>query len=206
MPEPLVTDLTATSGFNSLMPSYSGIGWGGAMPALPIRGLAFRSRRRKVDDAGELSLAEYYGLIRTQIEHEDTLVNQRVIWQIISQAFIFSAYATLLNAPKEAKTPLLEASQLLLVWVLPVAALCVGLLTSASIRSSVQTISYLGTLYEEYSQSKAAADPSSKLYPDIQGPRHLRKWAQFSPIAIPVLFMVTWSIVLVRLLLSLWQQ
>jgi hypothetical protein len=201
MPEPLVTDLTATRVFISLMPSYSGIGWGGAMPALPIRGLAFRSRRRNVDDAGELSLAEYYGLIRTQIEHEDTLVNQ----QIISQAFIFSAYATLLNAPKEVKTPLLEASQLLLVWVLPVAALCVGLLTFASIRSSVQTISYLGTLYEEYSQSKAAADPSSKLYPDIQGPRHLRKWAQFSPIAIPVLFTVTWSIVFVRLLLSLWQ-
>jgi hypothetical protein len=50
-------------------------------------------------DPGDLSRAEFYQLIRGQIEHEEETVNQRVMWQIISQAFFFGAYASLLNAP-----------------------------------------------------------------------------------------------------------
>jgi len=155
-----------------------------------------------VDHAGEVSRAEYYGLIRSEIQHEDNLINQRVIWQIISQAFIFGAYATLLNAPKEAKSPLFEGAQSLLLWIFPIAGLAVGLLTFASIMSSVRTISHLCGLYEEYSQSRAGKDPSSKLFPDIQGPQHLRRWAQLPPVLIPILFTVAWCIVLIRLLTS----
>ena len=45
--------------------------------------------------SGELSLAELYVLIRNQIEHENDLVNQRGIWQILTQPFFFGAYALL---------------------------------------------------------------------------------------------------------------
>ncbi len=63
--------------------------------------------------SGELNLAELYGLIRSQIEHENDLVSQRV----------------LLNASKEAKNALFESEQTLLLWLMPTAALFAGLLT-----------------------------------------------------------------------------
>ncbi len=40
-----------------------------------------------MDKNGELSLAELYGLIRGQIDNEDDLVSQRVLWALLTQAF-----------------------------------------------------------------------------------------------------------------------
>jgi hypothetical protein len=65
---------------------------------LIVKPLVSSIRIRKVDEGGELSCAEYYQFIKRQIDHQDNLVNQRVIWQIIAQAFFFSAYASLMNA------------------------------------------------------------------------------------------------------------
>jgi hypothetical protein len=55
-------------------------------------------------DSGELTRAEHYDRIRNQIEHEDQQVNLRVIWQLIAQAFFFSAYTTLLAITGNPKT------------------------------------------------------------------------------------------------------
>lgn len=123
-----------------------------------------------MNQAGEQTQAKYYGLIRGQIEHHDNLVNQRVIWQIITQAFFFGAYASLLNAPKEAKTPLFEAEQFLLLWLMPIAGLLAGTLTYASIISSLKSIEHLHKLYDDYARSRTE-DVSTKLFPHIQGPR-----------------------------------
>ena len=101
-----------------------------------------------MDKKGELSLAELYGLIRSQIEHENDLVSQRVIWQILTQVFFFGAYASLLNAPLEAKNSLFETEQILLLWRMPTAALLAGLLTYVGILSSLKTIVHLRQLYE----------------------------------------------------------
>jgi hypothetical protein len=155
-----------------------------------------------VDDAGELSRAEYYRLIKQQIDHQDNLVNQRVIWQIIAQAFFFSAYASLLNAPKEAKGPPFDAEQQLLLWLLPIAGLFTGLVTYPGILSSIKTIDYLRKLYDEYSHGKAPVDASSRLYPHIQGPPHLRRWASLAPLVMPLIFAVTWLIVIGRLIIA----
>ena len=154
--------------------------------------------------SGELSLAELYGLIRSQIEHENDLVSQRVIWQILTQAFFFGAYAALLNASKEAKNALFESEQALLLWLMPTAALFAGLVTYIGILSSLKTIVYLRQLYEEHANSKALHDPSSKLYPDIQGPPHLRRLAMLSPAVMPIVFTITWLLVLGRLLIAWW--
>ena len=150
---------------------------------------------------GELSLAELYNIIRSQIEHEGDLISQRVIWQILTQAFFFGAYATLLNAPDEAKNTFFEVEQILLVWLLPTAALLAGLITYFSIAASLKTLVYLRELYEEHVDAKAPFDSSSKLYPDIQGPPHLRKWAILSPAVMPLIFSITWMIILGRLVM-----
>jgi hypothetical protein len=120
-----------------------------------------------VDEAGQLSRAEYYQFIKQQIDHQDNLVNQRVIWQIIAQAFFFSAYTSLMNAPKESKGPIFDAEQRLLLWLLPLAGFLAGLLTYVGILSSLKTIDYLRKLYDEYSHGKAPKDSSSRLYPPI---------------------------------------
>jgi uncharacterized membrane protein YhdT len=39
------------------------------------------------------------------------------------------------------------------------------------------------------------SDVSAKLFPPIQGPHQLRRWAQISPIGLPMLFIVTWLII-----------
>jgi hypothetical protein len=129
------------------------------------------NRGEYVDEAGQLSRAEYYQFIKQQIDHQDNLVNQRVIWQIIAQAFFFSAYTSLMNAPKESKGPLFDAEQRLLLWLLPLAGFLAGVLTYVGILSSLKTIDYLRKLYDEYSHGKAPKDSSSRLYPPIQG-RH----------------------------------
>ena len=44
-----------------------------------------------------ISGIQYYQIIRSQIEHEDNLINQRLSWFVAAQAFLFSAYAILLK-------------------------------------------------------------------------------------------------------------
>ena len=156
-----------------------------------------------MNPAGEQSKAEYYGLIRGQIEHHDNLVNQRVIWQIITQAFFFGAYASLLNAPKEAKAPSFEAEQLLLLWLMPVAGLLAGALAYASIISSLKSIEHLHKLYDDYARDRVE-DVSAKLFPHIQGPPHLLKWAKLSPTWMPIVFSAAWLLVLGRLIFAAW--
>jgi hypothetical protein len=70
-----------------------------------------------------------------------------------------------------------QALQQFLLWAMPVAALLAGLLTYMSILASLRTMSYLRGLYESYAKEERRDDASSKLYPDIHGPVHARRWA-----------------------------
>lgn len=154
-----------------------------------------------MSDDGDLTRADYYRLIRCHIEHEDELVNLRVVWQLLVQSFFFSAYATLLNAPQQAKKVVFEHLQDLLTWLIPVAGLLAGLLTFVSIFTALQTVRFLREQYEVYDRMEHS-DASAKLFPPIQGPPQLRRWAQISPIGLPMLFIVAWLIIIVRLLVS----
>ena len=157
-----------------------------------------------MDTKNGVSLAELYGVIRSQIEHENDQVGQRVIWQILTQAFFFGAYATLLNASKEAKNSLFASEQTVLLWLIPTAALLAGVLTYIGILSSLKTIVYLRQLYEGHATSEAPRDPSCQLYPDIQGPPQPRYFAMVSPAVLPMVFTISWLVVLGRLLIAWW--
>jgi hypothetical protein len=154
-----------------------------------------------MSDDGDLSRADYYRLIRSQIEHEDELVNLRVVWQLLVQSFFFSAYVTLLNATQQAKSVLFEHLQHLLTWLIPVAAFLAGLLTFISIFTALQTVRFLRERYEAYDRVDHS-DTSAKLFPPIQGPPQLQRWAQISPVGLPMLFIVAWLIIIVRLFMS----
>jgi hypothetical protein len=143
-----------------------------------------------MDNDGDLSLAELYSVIRGQIDHEDDLVSQRVLWVLLTQAL-------LLNAPKEARNSLFEAEQTLLLWLLPTAALLTGLLAYLGIALSLKSIAYLRHLYEDHVQAKALGDHSTKFYPDIQGPPYLRRLAFLTPAWMPMILIIAWLVFLV---------
>ncbi|HJU06439.1 MAG TPA: hypothetical protein VJ692_14930 [Nitrospiraceae bacterium] len=153
---------------------------------------------------GDLTRAEYYDRVRSQIEHEDELINLRVVWQLLVQSFFFSTFATLLNAKDPAKNALIDQLQHFLVWVVPIAAFLAGLLTFVGIVTALLNVNSLRRSYEDYSRDTDGRDQSSKLFPPIQGPDHLRKLAQISPIGLPLLFILTWLIILIRLVAGAW--
>ena len=152
-------------------------------------------------DHGELSRAEYYDRIRTQIEHEDELVNLRVVWQLLAQSFFFSTYASLLTTTAQPKNAQYAQEQDLLLWLIPVAALLAGVFTSLSVFTSLANANHFRRLYENYAASRTH-DRTSQLFPAIQAPDRIRKLAQLSPIGLPLLFIAAWVVVFVRLLLT----
>jgi hypothetical protein len=153
-------------------------------------------------DHGELTRAQHYDRIRNQIEHEDQQVNLRVIWQLIAQAFFFSAYTALLAITGQPKNHMFDGQQSLLLWLIPVIGLLAGLFTSIGIFSSLGNIEHLRGLYEGYSHDGKPEDESARLFPPIQGPERFRKLGKISPIGLPVLLTVAWIIILIRLLID----
>jgi hypothetical protein len=91
-----------------------------------------------------------------------------------------------------------ENLQHLLTWLIPVAALLAGHLTFVSIFTALRTVRSLREQYEAYDQMDHR-DRSAKLFPPIQGPHELRRWAQISPVGLSMLFIIAWLIISVRL-------
>jgi hypothetical protein len=59
-------------------------------------------------------------MLRDQLQHEDNLITQRLSWLMGSQAFLFTAYAIVLNGPERPKTALMGSLQNVLLGTLPV--------------------------------------------------------------------------------------
>ena len=150
-------------------------------------------------DHGDLSRAQFYDRIRRQIEHEDELVNLRVVWQLLAQSFFFSTYASLLTVTGQPKTPQYGQEQDVLLCLVPVAALLAGVLTSLSVFTSLANVNHLRRLYEHYAASRED-DKTSHLFPAIQAPESIRKLAQLSAIGLPLLFIGAWAAVLIGLI------
>ena len=156
-----------------------------------------------MNESGDLTRAEFYDRLKAQIEHEDELINIRVVWQLLAQSFLFSTYATLLNAKGEAKSQLFVQQQEFLLWAVPIVALIAGMLASISIYTSIYTIEDLGSMYRKFlEEQRADKDRTTRLFPPIQGPDAIRSWARVAPIGLPLLFVLTWLGILARLVVS----
>ena len=134
----------------------------------------------------EPQLSSIYTVTRTQIEHYDNSVNQRVIWLSIGQYFFFNVYAMLVTA--KAPTPPLFAKQQMLAVIFPIAALLVAVFTLVDV---IAGLLYLRKLRLNY---KSVTDGSSKenFYPMINGNKRDRFFQRLSPVMIPLLFIATW--------------
>jgi hypothetical protein len=142
--------------------------------------------------------ADYFHLMWQQIQNEDNLVNQRLIWMVFSQSFLFSAFATIMNAPEKPKNIIFSHLQDGLVWLLPCIAIIAGGLVYLSILTSLANIKHLRQAYEAYPE-----DQSIQAFPPIQSTPIVRWFAAFPPTLLPLVFILTWLLIFVaRLMLS----
>src|SRR4051812_4776788 len=90
--------------------------------------------------------AEEYKVIRSQIEHIDNALNQRVVWLVIAQSFFFSGYAILINGKPQ--KPELDQIHNSLLFIFPIAALLTVLFTGIDVYNSIKYMRGLRRYYE----------------------------------------------------------
>jgi len=140
-----------------------------------------------------ISRIQYYQIIRSQIEHEDNLINQRLSWFVAAQAFLFSAYAILLNAPSQVRLQRFATQQETLFSLIPLVAIGVSILIYITVVAAMLAMANLRRLLEGHMKEEESA-----LLPPVQGYRQTLLLGQASPILIPLLFMSSWVVLLIR--------
>jgi hypothetical protein len=138
-----------------------------------------------------ISGIEYYRIIRSQIEHEDNLINQRLSWFVAAQAFLFSAYAILLNAPSQVRLQRFATQQEILFFLIPVVAIGMSILIYITVIAAMLAMANLRRLLESHVKEE-------ELLPPVQGYRQTLLLGQASPILMPFLFMITWIVLLIK--------
>jgi hypothetical protein len=140
-----------------------------------------------------ISRIEYYQIIRSQIEHEDNLINQRLSWFVAAQAFLFSAYAILLNAPSQVRLQRFATQQEILFSLIPLVAIGVSILIYITVVAAMLAMANLRRLLEGHMKEEESA-----LLPPVQGYRQTLLLGQASPILMPFLFMISWIVLLIK--------
>jgi hypothetical protein len=113
-----------------------------------------------------ISGIRYYEIIRSQIEHEDNLINQRLSWFVAAQTFLFSAYAILLNAPPQVRPEGFATQQEILFFLIPLVAIGVSILIYITVIAAMLTTANLRRLLKTHMNEKDSA-----LLPPVQGYR-----------------------------------
>jgi hypothetical protein len=139
-----------------------------------------------------ISGIQYYQIIRSQLEHEDNLINQRLSWFVAAQAFLFSAYAILLNAPSQVRLEGFGTQQEILFFLIPLVAIGMSILIYVTVIAAMLAMANLRRLLESHAKEKEI------LLPPVQGYRQTLLLGQASPILIPFLFMISWIVLLIE--------
>jgi len=139
-----------------------------------------------------LTPLEHYQAVRSQIEHEDNLVSQRLSWFLASQAFLFTAYAISLNGPTPLHFQNLEAQAKLLMVLLPVLALSSAFLIWVSVLAGLWAMRTLRIVFERSAGKLPAQLPS------VQTTGRALLAGQLGPVFIPPMFIAVWLILLLR--------
>jgi hypothetical protein len=138
---------------------------------------------------------DFYKLYRQHIIDEHNILNQRTIWLAISQSFFFGGYASVANAPKEAKNPIFAGQQDLLLWLIPSAAMvaCICIFVGVLARSmNMEAIRKKFDVYPEKDEN----------YPPIDATSTAKAMEIFSVWVLPLVFMATWIFILIKQAMS----
>lgn len=140
-----------------------------------------------------LTPLDAYRLFRARIEHEDSLVIQRLSWLVASQSFLFTAYAITVNglATPSPVAPLVLRQQLLLE-LLPIVGLFSAALIYGTILAAVQAIVSFRHAYHAHVGAAAAALPPIT----TGGPTRLAGLS--APLLLPLVFVAVWLVLATR--------
>jgi hypothetical protein len=138
-----------------------------------------------------LSLVERYNQMRSQIEHEDNLVTQRLNWFLTSQSFLFTAYAIVFNGMPAATNENL-ATRALLLRVIPAIAIIAGVLIVIAIFGGVLVMRKLRVGFLPY-RDQAAAN-----LPPLQGSSLTLAMGTLAPTVLPLVFVFVWAMLIMR--------
>ena len=140
-----------------------------------------------------ISGIQYYRIIRSQIEHEDNLINQRLSWFVAAQAFLFSAYAILLNVPSQVRLQSFETQREFLFFLIPLVAIGVSILIYITVIAAMLAMANLRRLLKTHMNENDSA-----LLPPVQGYRQTLLLGQASPLLMPFLFLISWIVLLIK--------
>lgn len=140
-----------------------------------------------------LSSADFYQMIHEQISNEDSAMNQRVNWLIISQSFLFSGFSTLLSSPPDPEDGGYANLHDLLLQLIPGISLLTSILIYIGIITSLVYMADLRKSYQTYPH-----DRTTEHYPPLQGTTAARRLAHVPAIAVPLLFICTWAVLLIQ--------
>ena len=133
-----------------------------------------------------LSAVEYYNILRDQLQHEDNLITQRLSWLMGSQAFLFTAYAIVLNGPERPKNALIGSLQDHLLGTLPAVGLLSALLIYVSILAGVIA------MFSIHGLSRNFCDDTAVRFPPLRGRKLTRYMGFASPLLLPPIFIIVW--------------
>ena len=138
------------------------------------------------------SSLEYYRIVRSQIEHEDNVMNQRLNWFVAAQSFLFTANAIVLNAPPSSLFPeFREQTVRLLALLVPIVAICCGLVIYTGLIGGVLALRNL----RESLSGQTYLQGTSHL-PPLHGSFLTRILGLAAPVVLPLMFLIVWTLVL----------
>lgn len=126
------------------------------------------------DDGNTKDDASVYARIRDLVRDENTLYNQRIIWLITMQAFLYATLALLLQASLSEEAANHRPLLYLVFFVVAVTGVFVSLTCSAALRLAVKTLDELGRLWDSYVKEH---DHPEKLrfFPHPKGRQDMRR-------------------------------
>ena len=135
------------------------------------------------------AVGQFYNILRDQLQHEDNLITQRLSWLMGSQAFLFTAYAIVLNGPERPKSALIGALQDYLLGILP----AVGLLSAVLIYVSI--IAGVIAMFGIHRLARNFCDDAVFRFPPLRR-RKLTWYLGFaSPLFLPPIFITVWLLI-----------
>jgi hypothetical protein len=143
----------------------------------------------------EVTPVDWHRLFRSQLEHEDDQIAQRIAWLVTSQAFMFTAYAITTNGlgnppPSSSGAGIFVEQLMLLFKLLPIVAIFTALLIFTSILAALKAMRELRRAY----QAKAAFPEGLHFQTSIS----TRLLGLAAPTFLPPLFVVVWSALLIH--------
>jgi hypothetical protein len=135
---------------------------------------------------------QQYMTSRKQVEHVDSQSSQRIVWLVNAQAFFFGAFATLING--SASMPALEMVFGALIKILPITGLLTNIFTLVDVIAALKYMRKIRLKYQDALKSDVTLDAA---YPILTGPKLQRRFMHVSPVFIPLLFAIVWTIVIV---------